>query len=60
VFEGAHLSYLVGLAFGLCGVVATFFIPAVDERKYTEKTVAIQKSDRKALQEKKLAEARGP
>lgn len=53
--EGAHLSYLVALAFGLLGVVAAFFIPSVDKRKYTEKTVAIQKSDRKALEEKKLA-----
>lgn len=57
--EGAHLSYLVALAFGLLGVVAAFFIPSVDKRKYTAKTVAIQKSDRKALQEKKLAAASG-
>lgn len=52
--EGAHLSYLVALAFGLLGVIAAFFIPSVDKRKYTERTVAIQKSDRKALEEKKL------
>jgi len=55
--EGAHLSYLVALAFGLCGVVAAFFIPSVDKRKYTEKTVAVQKHDRKVLEEKKLAGA---
>jgi hypothetical protein len=53
--EGAHLSYKVALAFGLCGVVAAFFIPSVDKRKYTEKTVAVQKHDRKALEEKKMA-----
>jgi MFS family permease len=51
--EGAHMSYLVALAFGLCGVVAAFFIPSVDKRKYTEKTVAVQKHDRKAMGEKK-------
>jgi hypothetical protein len=53
--EGAHLSYLVALAFGLCGVVAAFFIPSVDKRKYTEKTVAVQKYDREALEKKKAA-----
>jgi hypothetical protein len=52
--EGAHLSYLVALAFGLCGVVAAFFIPTVDRRKYTDKTVAVQKHDRKVLEERKL------
>lgn len=51
---GAHLSYQVALAFGLCGVIAAFFIPTVDDRKYTKKTVAVQQADRKALEEKKL------
>jgi hypothetical protein len=51
---GAHLSYQVALAFGLCGVIAAFFIPSVDERKYTKKTVAVQQQDRKALEEKKI------
>jgi hypothetical protein len=51
---GAHLSYQVALAFGLCGVIAAFFIPTVDDRKYTKKTVAVQQADRKALQEKKI------
>ncbi|KAF2727247.1 MFS general substrate transporter [Polyplosphaeria fusca] len=51
---GAHLSYQVALAFGLCGVIAAFFIPSVDSRKYTEKTVAVQQADRKALEEKKM------
>jgi hypothetical protein len=51
---GAHLSYQVALAFGLCGVIAAFFIPTVDDRKYTKKTVAVQQADRKALQDKKL------
>jgi ABC-type branched-subunit amino acid transport system substrate-binding protein len=51
---GAHLSYQVALAFGLCGVIAAFFIPTVDNRKYTRKTVAVQQADRKALQEKKI------
>ncbi|EMD95086.1 hypothetical protein COCC4DRAFT_44722 [Bipolaris maydis ATCC 48331] len=55
--EGAHLSYLVALAFGLLGVLAAFFIPSVDRRKYTSKTVAVQKSDRKALQDKKSMDA---
>lgn len=50
--EGAHLSCLVALAFGLLGVIAAFFIPSVDRRKYTSKTVAVQELDRKALQEK--------
>jgi hypothetical protein len=53
--EGAHLSYLVALAFGLLGVVAAFFIPSVDKRKYTNKTVAVQKSDRKVLKDTESA-----
>ncbi|KAF2743842.1 MFS general substrate transporter [Sporormia fimetaria CBS 119925] len=52
--DGARLSYQVALAFGLCGVIAAFFIPSVDKRKYTSKTVAVQQADRKALNEKKL------
>ncbi|KAH7115271.1 fungal trichothecene efflux pump [Dendryphion nanum] len=52
--EGAHLSYQVALAFGLVGVVAALFIPSVDVRKYTRKTVAIQQKDREALQRKKI------
>jgi hypothetical protein len=52
--KGAHLSYQVALAFGLCGVVAAFFIPTVDDRKYTSKTVAVQQADRKALEDKKM------
>ncbi|RAR00873.1 mfs general substrate transporter [Stemphylium lycopersici] len=55
--EGAHLSYLVALAFGLFGVVAAFFIPSVDKRKYTNKTVAIQEHDWKRLRGRKVAEA---
>ncbi|KAL5118480.1 hypothetical protein ACEQ8H_003656 [Pleosporales sp. CAS-2024a] len=51
--EGAHLSYMIALAFGLCGVIAAFFIPSVDKRKYTEKTVALQKHDRELIEEKK-------
>ena len=51
---GAHLSYQVALAFGLCGVIAAFFIPSVDSRKYTRKTVAVQQADRRALEEKKM------
>ena len=51
---GAHLSYQVALAFGLCGVIAAFFIPTVDNRKYTRKTVAVQQADRKALGEKQM------
>jgi hypothetical protein len=52
--SGAHLSYQVALAFGLVGVVAAFFIPTVDRRKYTKRTVAVQQKDREALQEKKI------
>ncbi|KAF2687657.1 MFS general substrate transporter [Lentithecium fluviatile CBS 122367] len=52
---GAHLSYQVALAFGLIGVIAAFFIPTVDKRKYTKRTVAVQQKDREALQEKKIA-----
>lgn len=55
--EGAHLSYLVALGFGLCGVIAAFFIPSVDKRKYTDRTVAVQKHDRKVIEEKKMAGA---
>jgi len=51
---GAHQSYQVALAFGLCGCIAAFFIPSVDRRKYTKKTVAIQEADRKAIETKKL------
>lgn len=54
---GAHLAYQVALAFGLCGVIAAFFIPSVDSRKYTKRTVAVQQQDRKALEEKKMAGA---
>ncbi|KAL6704131.1 hypothetical protein ACN47E_008691 [Coniothyrium glycines] len=50
--EGAHLSYLVALAFGLCGVVAAWFIPSVDKRKYTERTVAVQRRDRRKVERK--------
>lgn len=51
---GAHQSYQIALAFGLCGCIAAFFIPSVDRRKYTKKTVAIQEADRKAIETKKL------
>lgn len=50
--EGAHLSYQVALAFGLVGVMCAFFIPSIDERKYTDRTVAVQAKDRKGLEEK--------
>ena len=52
--EGAHLSYQVALAFGLLGVICAFFIPSIDERKYTDRTVAVQSKDRKALEEHKV------
>jgi hypothetical protein len=51
--DGAHLSYQVALAFGLCGCIAALFIPSIDRRKYTDKTVALQEADRKAIYEKK-------
>lgn len=52
--DGAHLSYLIAMAFGIVGCVAAFWIPSIDRRKYTKKTVALQEQDRKMLQEKKL------
>lgn len=52
--EGAHLSYLVALAFGCCGVIASWWIPTVDKRKYTDMTVAVQKHDRKVIEGKKM------
>lgn len=51
--DGAHLSYQVALAFGLLGCIAALFIPSIDSRKYTKKTVALQEADRKAIIEKK-------
>jgi Fungal trichothecene efflux pump (TRI12) len=50
---GAHLSYEVALAFGLCGCIAALFIESIDTRKYTKKTVALQEKDRQMLEEKK-------
>ncbi|CAK7235600.1 hypothetical protein SBRCBS47491_009351 [Sporothrix bragantina] len=50
--QGAHLSYEVALAFGLCGCIAALFIPSVDVRKWTAQTVAVQQADRHALEEK--------
>ncbi|KAL5378345.1 hypothetical protein PMIN06_011593 [Paraphaeosphaeria minitans] len=52
--QGAHLSYQVALAFGLLGVICAF-IPSIDHRKYTDRTVAVQQRDRKELVEKKMA-----
>lgn len=52
--SGAHLSYQVALAFGLCGCIAALFIPSIDKRKYTKKTVALQEADRKVLKGQKL------
>jgi len=51
---GAHLSYQVALAFGLCGCIAALFIKSIDVRKYTKKTVALQEADRKAVADRKL------
>lgn len=50
--QGAHLSYQVALAFGLLGVICAFFIPTIDDRKYTNRTVAVQQKDREELVEK--------
>ena len=54
---GAHLSYEVALAFGLCGCIAAFFITSIDGRKYTKRTVALQEADRRALEEKEAPSA---
>jgi hypothetical protein len=51
--EGAHLSYQVALAFGLCGCIAALFIPSIDPRKYTSRTVALQDRDRIAIETQK-------
>jgi hypothetical protein len=53
--EGAHLAFEVALAFGLVATIAALFIPDIDKRKYTSKTVAVQEEDLKIIQEKKLA-----
>lgn len=50
---GAHLSYQVALAFGLFGCIAALFVPSVDTRKYTRRTVAPQQADKKALTQQK-------
>ncbi|KAF9885144.1 hypothetical protein FE257_000670 [Aspergillus nanangensis] len=50
---GAHLSYQVALPFGLAGCIAAVFIPSVDTRKYTKRTVAPQRADKKALKDQK-------
>lgn len=55
--EGARLSYQVALAFGLLGCICALFIPNIDARKYTRKTVAVQQQDRKNLEEKKIVGA---
>lgn len=54
---GAHLSYEVALAFGLCGCIAALFVTSIDGRKYTKKTVALQEQDRKALEEYRMEKA---
>ena len=54
--DGAHLSYLIAMAFGIIGCIAALWIPSIDRRVYTKKTVAVQEHDRKRMQEKKLAE----
>jgi hypothetical protein len=48
------LSYLVALAFGCVACIAAFFIRDIDERKWTKNTVAVQETDRKALEKRKL------
>lgn len=50
--DGAHLSYQVALAFGLVGCIIALFIPSVDTRKYTKKTVAVQQADKKVLEKR--------
>jgi hypothetical protein len=53
--EGAHLAFQIALAFGLVATICAVFIPDIDERKYTDKTVAVQDADFKELQARKLA-----
>ena len=45
--EGARLSYQVALAFGLVGCIAALFIPSIDTRKYTKRTVALLSCSRR-------------
>lgn len=52
--DGARMSYLIAMAFGIIACVAAFWIPSIDRRKYTDKTVAVQETDRKKLGDKKL------
>jgi hypothetical protein len=54
---GAHLAYQVALGFGLLGCCAAFCMQSIDERKYTDRTVALQESDRKMLKETRQAAA---
>jgi len=48
------MSYLVALAFGCIAVIAALFIPSIDDRKWTKRTVAVQETDRKHFEEKKV------
>ena len=54
--DGARMSYLIAMAFGVIACVAAFWIPSIDRRKYTDKTVAVQEQDRRRLEDKKLGE----
>lgn len=58
--DGAHLAFQVALAFGLVATICAVFIPDIDERKYTDNTVAVQDADFKELQAKKLAGISAP
>lgn len=55
--DGAHLGYQVALAFGIVGCIAALFIPSIDERKYSERTVALQEQDRLAVEAKRAEKA---
>jgi hypothetical protein len=52
--KGTQMAYYVALAFGFLGCIIALFIPSIDERKYTKRTVAVQEADRKAMEDDKV------
>lgn len=57
--EGAHLVFLVAMAFGFVACIAAFFTVSIDKRKYTNKTMAVLEQDHKMLEDKMQQKAAG-
>jgi cytochrome c biogenesis protein CcdA len=53
--KGAHLVFLVAMGLGFVACIAAFFTESIDERKYTNKTMAVIEQDHKKLEEKQRA-----